>query len=71
MAYYIIANEDNITVFKALSKSRKIMYGHKMELLLLQFSFIGWGFVAVLTCGIGLLCVVLYGANISELFFKY
>lgn len=60
MSYYIIAVEDNITVTKALSKSRKIMYGHKMELFLLQFSFIGWFFVGIITCGIGLLWVVPY-----------
>ena len=60
MSYYIIADEDNITVIKALTKSRKIMYGHKMELFLLQLSFIGWGFVALITCGIGLLWIEPY-----------
>ncbi|MGH4139896.1 DUF975 family protein [Clostridium sp.] len=60
MSYYIIADEKNIGIKEALIRSRKIMYGHKMEFFLLQLSFIGWGFVALLTVGIGLLWIVPY-----------
>jgi uncharacterized membrane protein len=60
MSYYIIADEANVGVKEALIKSKKIMYGHKLEFFLLQLSFIGWGFVALFTVGIGLLWIVPY-----------
>lgn len=60
MSYYVIADEANVGVKEALIKSKKIMYGHKLEFFLLQLSFIGWGFVALLTVGIGLLWIVPY-----------
>ncbi|MBU3201855.1 DUF975 family protein [Clostridium estertheticum] len=60
MSYYIIAVEDNISVTKALAKSKKNMYGHKMELFLLELSYIGWVFVSLVTLGIALLWIVPY-----------
>ncbi|MBU3101057.1 MULTISPECIES: DUF975 family protein [Clostridium] len=60
MAYYIIAVEDNISVIKALAKSKKNMYGHKMELFLLELSYIGWVCISLVTLGIALLWIVPY-----------
>lgn len=60
MSYYIVADEKNVKIKEILIKSKQIMKGHKRELFLLQLSFIGWGFVAIVTLGIALLWVVPY-----------
>ncbi|MEE3343381.1 MAG: DUF975 family protein [Bacilli bacterium] len=35
-----------------LQKSEEIMYGHKMDLFVLDLSFIGWHFLAIFTLGL-------------------
>ncbi|MFC6181560.1 DUF975 family protein [Lactiplantibacillus daowaiensis] len=44
----------------AVTRSRQLMVGHKMEYFVLQLSFIGWAIVCALTLGIGLLWLVPY-----------
>jgi uncharacterized membrane protein len=39
----------------ALEKSKKMMDGYKLDLFILQFSFIGWVLLCLLTLGIGFL----------------
>lgn len=36
-----------------VAKSKELMKGHRWEFFVLQLSFIGWGILALLTCGIG------------------
>lgn len=60
MAYYIKNDDPNCTASEAITRSRQMMDGHKMELFLLDFSFIGWFIVGSLCCGIGVLWVVPY-----------
>ena len=40
--------------------SAEIMSGHKGEYFVLQLSFILWYLLGIVTCGIGMLCVVPY-----------
>lgn len=40
---------------EAITKSRQLMNGHKMEFFVLQLSFLGWAILACLTLGIGFL----------------
>ena len=51
---------ETVSPTQAISESRKLMNGHKWELFLLHLSFIGWGFLCVLTFGIGFLWLVPY-----------
>lgn len=51
---------DQVKVIDCVTKSRKIMDGHKMDLFILQLSFIGWMLLAGLTRGIGYLWVQPY-----------
>ncbi|MFC6165750.1 DUF975 family protein [Lactiplantibacillus dongliensis] len=44
----------------AITKSRQLMRGHKMEYFVLQLSFIGWALLCGMTMGIGLLWLVPY-----------
>ena len=62
MAYYI-ANEHPEYDWKAcLDESQRITRGHKLDLFVLDLSFIGWYIVGALCLGIGVLWVVPYHA---------
>ncbi len=60
MSYYIKNDHPEYTWKECIDESRRIMDGHKMELFLLDFSFIGWIIVGILTCGVGLFWVTPY-----------
>ena len=53
MAPFIMAENPNMTAREALQASEELMYGHKMDLFILELSFIGWGLLSALTLGIG------------------
>ena len=44
----------------AIEESMRMMDGHKLELFLLDLSFIGWAILSILTCCIGFLWLVPY-----------
>lgn len=60
MAFYIMAENPDISAREAITRSKELMKGHKMELFFLQLSFIGWGVLATCTCCIGFLWLVPY-----------
>ena len=49
---YILAEDPNINPNEAITKSRQMMDGNKMDAFILDLSFIGWAILAVITCGI-------------------
>ncbi len=49
MTYFIIADNPNIGVTEAITKSRKMMDGNKWKLFKLHFSFIGWYILSAVT----------------------
>ncbi len=51
MAPYILASE-HCSANEALNKSKQIMEGHKMDLFILELSFIGWFLLIFLTGGL-------------------
>nr|WP_268872746.1 DUF975 family protein [Paucilactobacillus hokkaidonensis] len=51
-----------VKVINCITESRKLMDGHKMNLFILQLSFIGWMLLAGLTRGIGYLWLEPYMA---------
>jgi uncharacterized membrane protein len=55
MIFYIFADNPDISISDALKQSKKMMYGYKWKLFLLQLSFIGWALLCILTFGIGFL----------------
>ena len=57
MAYYIRIDHPEYTAKQTIDESRKMMYGYKAKLFLLDLSFIGWIIVGSLCCGIGILWV--------------
>ena len=52
MTFYILAENKGMPVLEAITLSRKMMDGHKMDLFLLFLSFIGWFLLVVITFGI-------------------
>ena len=60
MAFYIKNDHPEYDWRQCIDESKKMMNGHKMELFILQLSFIGWIFVGALACGIGTLWVAPY-----------
>lgn len=54
-AYYVLAQNPELSAIQCLLRSKEIMKGHKMELFILGVSFIGWIFVCIFTFGIGYL----------------
>lgn len=51
-AMYIIAENPGMGAREALKKSEEMMNGHKMELFMLQLSFLGWILLGACTLGI-------------------
>lgn len=60
MAYYIAVDHPEYTWRQCVDESIKMTNGHKMELFILDLSFIGWYFVGSLCLGVGTLWVMPY-----------
>ena len=53
MTPFILAEHPNLSASRAIDLSRQMMDGHKMELFILDLSFLGWGFLAGITMNLG------------------
>jgi len=49
---YILAEDDTLTAREAVEKSKQMMKGNRWRFFCLQFSFIGWYLLSMLTFGI-------------------
>lgn len=61
---YILADNADISYKEAFTRSREMTSGHKMDLFLLQLSFLGWDALGALTFGI---LEILYVAPYKQL----
>ena len=52
MVPYIITDHPEISGTEAITLSRKMMKGHKMEAFFFDLSFLGWILLGCITCGI-------------------
>lgn len=57
---YILADDPEISSKDAFKKAKQMMKGNKWRLFKLEFSFIGWGVLCVLTLGIGTFFLIPY-----------
>ncbi len=60
MSYYILAENPDMTAREALNESKAIMHGHKMDLFVLELSFIPWLLLVIVTFGIAAIWVEPY-----------
>lgn len=58
--YFIVAENKDISIPKALKVSMLITKGHKGEIFVMYLTFIGWSLLASLTMGIGLIFLTPY-----------
>lgn len=65
LAPYLMAENPNLGIREAVNMSKELMAGNKWRLFCLNLSFIGWGILSALTCGIGDLWLnpYIYAAN--------
>ena len=68
MAPFILEENPDMSVGDAIKHSKYMMKGNKWKLFCLHFSFIGWYFLSILTCGIGLFWLMPY-IRLSEVSF--
>jgi uncharacterized membrane protein len=59
MTYFILKKE-GVTVDEAITRSRKLMHGHKFRLFLLDISFLPWYLLVVITFGLASFWVIPY-----------
>ncbi|WP_050179749.1 DUF975 family protein [Domibacillus robiginosus] len=60
LTYHILRDEPELSPLQAITKSRRMMNGHKAEALVLGLSFIGWMLLGVVTLFIGFLWIAPY-----------
>jgi uncharacterized membrane protein len=69
MVPYILADNPNIGVKKAIALSNEMTMGHKSDMFVLDLSFIGWYLLGIIALGIGVLFVLPYeNATKAELY---
>ncbi|AQR95010.1 MULTISPECIES: DUF975 family protein [Clostridium] len=69
MVPYILADNPNIGVEKAISLSNEMTMGHKLDMFVLDLSFLGWYLLGTLAFGIGIFFVMPYdNATKAELY---
>ena len=57
---YLLADDPEISSKDAFKKAKQMMNGNKWRLFKLEFSFIGWTLLCVLTLGIGAAFLIPY-----------
>ena len=60
MIPYLLAENPNLSVSEAFSLSKQMTTGQKMDLFVLDLSFLGWIILGLICCGIGILFVLPY-----------
>lgn len=69
-APYIMAEDPDCGAMEALNRSKAMMDGHKMELFVLDLSFIGWYILSAFTLGLGSLLLNPYTNAARAAFFR-
>lgn len=70
MTFFIMVDDPNISGLDALQQSWNMMKGHKWDYFCLQFRFIGWMLLTILTCGIGSIFLEPYMIAASQNFYR-
>lgn len=56
-AIFIMAEDPGKGIMQCIRESKELMDGHKMDLFVMQMSFIPWMLLSFVTCGLGLIYV--------------
>lgn len=60
MTFYILAENPQMSATEAITESRRLMNGHKMEYFILNLSFIPWILLTLVTFGVAAIYVAPY-----------
>lgn len=69
MVYYVMLDNPEMGVFRALSETYRMMKGNRIRYLVLELSFIGWSFMGILSAGIGTLWINAYSRCTYAMFY--
>ena len=70
MTNFIAKDHPELGANDCIEESMKMMSGHKMDLFLLDLSFIGWALLCILSLGIGFLWLQPYVMTSHAIFYK-
>ena len=70
MTPYVRKDNPDFTPKQCIDESRRLMNGRKLDLFLLDLSFIGWALIGVLCCCIGASWVSVYSATARAEFYQ-
>ena len=70
MTGYILAENPELSVREAISRSTEMMEGNRWRLFCLEFSFIGWDILCAFTLGIGNLWLIPYKQAATAVFYR-
>ncbi len=70
MAPFIMAENPDISANDAITASKEMMRGNRLELFFLDLSFIGWNLLALVTLGISTLFVTPYQSQAHAAFYE-
>lgn len=70
MTPFILAEHPELTASRAIGLSMQMMEGHKMDLFLLDLSFLGWAILAALTANLGYLALNPYTNAARAAFYR-
>ena len=70
LAYYIFLDDPDISITEAINLSKDLMKGHKMDMFILDLSFILWYIASLFTFGLLLLYVIPYQKVAKALFYN-
>ena len=70
MTDFILAENPNLTASEAIARSKDMMRGNRWRLFCLEFSFIGWDLLVILTFGIGNLWLIPYKYAAKAAFYR-
>ena len=68
MVPYIMAENPQMNYRDALALSSRMTEGHKLELFILELSFVGWIILGSLLCGIGIFVQPYINATFAEVY---
>ena len=70
MTPFILAEHPELTAGQAIDWSKELMEGHKMDLFILELTFIGWEILAGLTWNLGHLALNPYQNAARAAFYR-
>ena len=70
MTFFILADDPDVGVFEAITRSRELMDGNKFKFWLLSWRFFGWSILCLFTLGLGFLWLAPYMQACFAEFYK-